>query len=254
MTKAIYWVLLLQILHFGLLVSFVSHDSEAISNSKYNTVQSDRGRATPVWLLFIPYNVQNPFSALAIDFNTRSLHQSILAGLGVGKHTNSSPESQSNSTLLRIFQWPFLAVSKASRFIWSVCRVIWPALAMPHSLLWLPVLCTSYGWVLHKLLTLLTLCLMNLWDPMSPCLILDVRRYRIWRHQERTMTHQHCTINTLGVTSACKVDWLRSQPLSLRSHRSQGWGRQWGWVPLLGCLLYGKLFQICLASVFLSAQ
>lgn len=136
----------------------------------------------------------------------------------------------------------------------SVCRVIWSALALLHSLLWLPILCTFYGWVLHKLLTLLTLCLMNLWDPMIPRLILDVRRYRIWRHQERTMTHQHCTINALGVTSACKVDWLRSQPLSLRSHRSQGWGRQWGWVPLLRCLLYGKLFQICLASVFLSAQ
>lgn len=135
-----------------------------------------------------------------------------------------------------------------------VSVTICSALAMLHSLSWRPVLCTSYSWVLHKLLALLTLCLMNLWDAMSPHLILDVRKISIWRHRERTTSHQHCRINTLGVTSACKVDWLRGQPLSLRSHRSQGQGRQWGWVLLLVCLLYGKLFWICLASAFLSAQ
>lgn len=108
---------MLQILHFSLHVSFISHDSEAISNSKYNTVQSDHEELHLSDLLFIPYNVKNPFSSLPIDFNTRLLHQSILGGLVVGKHTNSSPESQTNSTLLGIFQWPLLAVSKASHFI-----------------------------------------------------------------------------------------------------------------------------------------
>lgn len=55
---------------------------------------------------------------------------------------------------------------------------------MLHSLSWHPVVCTSYSWVLHKLLALLTLCLMNLWDPMSPHLMSDVRRVSIWRHRE----------------------------------------------------------------------
>ena len=73
---------MLQILHFSLHVSFISHDSEAIS--KYNTVQSGHEELHLSDLLFIPYNVKNPFSSLLIDFNTRLLHQSILGGLVVG--------------------------------------------------------------------------------------------------------------------------------------------------------------------------
>lgn len=95
------------------------------------------------------------------------------------ENTNSSPESQTDSTLLKIFEWPLLPTSKASHFIW-VSVITCSALAMLHSLSWCPVSCTFYSWVFHKLLALLTLCLMNLWDPMSARLFLDIRRYSIW--------------------------------------------------------------------------
>lgn len=182
-------------------------------------------KATPAWSPLHSYNVQNPSSSLPIDFNTKSRYQSILGGLVVGKHKFKS-ESQTDSTLLKIFEWPLLPTSKASHFIW-VSVTICSALAMLHSLSWCPVLCTFYSWVFHKLLALLTLCLMNLWDPMSARLFLDIRRCSIWS----TGKGPRLTIAAWSTPWEWQV-LARSTGSEvshcLWSHRSQGQGRQWG--------------------------
>lgn len=100
-----------------------------------------------------------------------------------------------------------------SDHFWQYQRLLASSVGVCHNLLcsgnatkplMTSCLCTSYSWVLHKLLALLTLCLTNLWDPMSPHLILDVRRYSIWRHRERTTSHQH---QHLG-SDKCLQGWL----------------------------------------------